>query len=963
MSSLGGGSGTRDWFLSSHEAAFFLRNGARAERLDALRSDFGGKTAHLAVLSVLGRDEGFLVPEWVGLKVDAHAAFLKAFAPPVVDASGTGTVAGGGAVPFTDAGFAQLERSYGEAALPPGLEVALRAELEKLGLLGRRGPAVGEEPWVAVRSSAVGEDSAGSSFAGQYASFLYQRGWEQISLAIRRVWASAVNPRSAAYRAARGLEGSVRMGVLVQRMVEPRSAGVAFSRNPVRLSDRESLVVSSVWGVGEGLVSGELEADHFELRRADLESELRVTVGGKRARLVRADQGGLRSESLAPGQGETPSLSPGEARRVARLALAAERAFGCAQDVEWAFSGEELFCLQSRPITGLPPDAHFDPALNGSAPILWDNSNIIESYCGVTSPLTFSHVSRAYAEVYDQFCRVMGVPEPWIARSEGVFRNMLGLVRGRIYYNLMNWYRLIFLFPGAAASQGFMETMMGVKQGLGKAGQSASGVGSLFDFLGDPPRYSAPRKAWLIGLSLYRYFFIRGKIESFQRRLGSVCGPLEEAGFSGLGLSELVGVYRKLEEELLKRWDAPIINDGRCMVAFGFLKALTRRWLASSGTGPDPNGESLQNDLLCGEGDLKSTEPTKLLMRLAESIDRGSPAARAVFLEGSAQDAWKELREGSRLPAEVSGAFREFLKRYGFRCVNELKLEEPDLHDDPSFAIESVRNYVRMGTYDVAAMERREREIRAAAEARVRERLRGPRRWFYFFILRWARRAVSDRENLRFDRTRVFGITRHLFRAMGDRLARLGVLAAADDFFYLTIEEILAFQEGRATQLRLDAVAALRKAEFEEYRRTPAPPDRFLTHGVAGSQFRYAGLLAEADLLVEENRVEDPSKLRGTPCCPGVVEGVVRVARTIQDARELQGEILVTERTDPGWVPLYPSCSGLLIERGSLLSHSAVVARELGIPTIVGIRGGLLQRLKTGDRVRIDAARGEVTLL
>ena len=125
-------------------------------------------------------------------------------------------------------------------------------------------------------------------------------------------------------------------------------------------------------------------------------------------------------------------------------------------------------------------------------------------------------------------------------------------------------------------------------------------------------------------------------------------------------------------------------------------------------------------------------------------------------------------------------------------------------------------------------------------------------------------------------------------------------------------------------------------------------------------------LLDAADLLrpeLDQRETDDPNILTGTPCCPGVVEGVVLVARTPQEAEQLDQQILVTARTDPGWVPLYPSCTGLLIERGSLLSHSAVVARELGLPTIVGITGGLMQKLQTGQRVRMDAAKGEVRIL
>ena len=140
-------------------------------------------------------------------------------------------------------------------------------------------------------------------------------------------------------------------------------------------------------------------------------------------------------------------------------------------------------------------------------------------------------------------------------------------------------------------------------------------------------------------------------------------------------------------------------------------------------------------------------------------------------------------------------------------------------------------------------------------------------------------------------------------------------------------------------------------------------PDRFITYGVAGASMQHIGVLQDADLLKDLQKSDDPDVLYGTPCCPGQIEGVVRVVKSMQDASGLDGEILVTERTDPGWVPLYPSCSALLIERGSLLSHSAVVARELGLPTVVGISGGLMLKLKTGMRVRIDAGRGEVRIL
>jgi phosphoenolpyruvate synthase/pyruvate phosphate dikinase len=185
------------------------------------------------------------------------------------------------------------------------------------------------------------------------------------------------------------------------------------------------------------------------------------------------------------------------------------------------------------------------------------------------------------------------------------------------------------------------------------------------------------------------------------------------------------------------------------------------------------------------------------------------------------------------------------------------------------------------------------------------------------------------------------------------------------DVFYLTMEELFAFVDGRAVTNNLSDLAQIRKREFDSYRKGLPPPERFMTRGAVGTYFLYPAILEDLNLLKELEREgsSDPNVLTGTPCCPGVVEGTVRVVTSIQQTEGLDGEILVTARTDPGWVPLYPLCSGLVIERGSLLSHSAVVARELGLPTIVGVTGGLMKRLKTGMRVHIDAGRGRLTIL
>jgi pyruvate,water dikinase len=892
----------------------------------------GGKAANLAVLS----QRGLNVPAWFCIGAGAFDRFIaangleRAIALPAD--LGKGDLA---------ACAARIEKVFVAGAVPAEIVDSIRTALPTIG--------ADEESYLAVRSSGLDEDSALHSFAGQFSSYLFQQGEAGILECLKRCWASGYSERALAYRIARGIcSDRVRMAVVVQRMVDAESAGVAFSRNPMRPLDRNTVVVSSAWGLGEGVVSGKLDADYFEVHRET--RQIRSHAAAKEHALRRDARGGLRRERLPDALRAAVSLDETQVREVTDLAVGLERALGAPQDCEWAYAGGSLFVLQTRPITSLPPDGLYDARVSGDRPALWDNSNIIESFCGVTSPLTFSHASRAYRQVYVQFCEVMGVPEKVVADHDHVFRNMLGLIRGRIYYNLGCWYRMLFLFPGATSSKGFMETMMGVKQRLGAE------HAKLFAFTSDPPRYSAWRRARLLATTLVRILRIRTIISDFKRRFDTVYEKSRHEDFEALSLQEQIDYYHWLERELLQRWKAPIVNDTRCMVFFGLLDALTRKWLDAG-----ERGASLQAQLLSGQGDLASAAPTRALMRIAAAIDGGDPVFREWFVSTPARELWTRLPARS---AAIQAAYLEFLDQYGFRCANELKLEEADLHEDPTFAIDAVASFVRARNHSIEAMEARRRAIRADSERIVGEKLPWPRRLVYNFILARARRAVLDREDLRFIRTNGFGVTRRLFRAIGVNLHKLGLIAGPRDVFFLTMDEIVAFAEGRSLVLDFRGLVEVRTREFQEYRDTPPPPDRFVTVGASGMYLRDPRSLADADLLRSDRpSSDDPNVLVGTPCCPGIVEGVARVARTPADARGLNGEILVTERTDPGWVPLFPSAAGLLVERGSPLSHSAVVARELGISTIVGISGGLMERLATGQRVHMDAGRGEVRIL
>ncbi len=888
----------------------------------------GGKAAQLGVLTRAGTP----VPEWFCVPSPVFEEYL--------DHHGLRAKVSG-LVPSRETEELVL-KWFSDHPLLASFERELEERLRALGWLDED---------LAVRSSGLDEDSKDHSFAGLFSTFLFQRGVSRVSLSIRMAWASAFSERGLRYRLERGISTALpRMGVVIQKMIDSDRSGVLFTRDPSAPLDRDSLVIEAVYGQGEGLVGGALEGDHFRIhrdggqvllhRRAEHTHEFRRDTGGG---LVRVD--------ITAGRLRSQVLSPEELEELRQRSLELEQlAGGAPQDIEWALAGGRLYFLQMRPVTSLPPESFFDPSVNGKAVTLWDNSNIIESYSGVTSPFTFSYASHAYHQVYLQFARMMKVPEKILMENDQRLQNMLGLIRGRIYYNLINWYRLLMIMPGSGNNPAFMETMMGVKKSLSSEHQR------IFDFVKDRPDYGIVLKIQLLAVSILRFWRSPTIIREFKSHFNRLYEAGRKEDFRSWDLPRQIDYFLYLRREILPRWQAPIVNDFLCMVFFGVLKSLTSKWVESGDA-----GASLQNDLLCGQGDLESTEPTKWLMRIAREIDEGDPSFRERFISGPAEGVWKSLPSVS---PGIHSRFMQFLDRYGFRCVNELKFEERDLHDDPAFVVGNVASYVRMKSYSIEAMEVRERQIREGAELKVMEKLGGPRRWIYFWVLRHARNAVRNREDLRFDRTKSYGLVRHLMRAVGANFVKLGLLDDEFDVFFLTVEEIIAFVEGRLPTHSLRDLVRIRRPAFEEYKRTPSPPDRFVTYGAVGLSEAYPAVLDGGDLLRElESKSQDPNFLYGTPCCPGVVEGVVRVAHELKDTENLQGEILVTSRTDPGWVPLYPSCSGLLIERGSLLSHSAVVARELGLPTIVGISGGLMKRLKTGQRVRIDAGKGEVRIL
>jgi rifampicin phosphotransferase len=875
----------------------------------ARESEIGGKAYQLAELEdILRRDlPTAKVPTWIAITVDAFDAFAE----------------------------------DGATSLPEELRDAVLAALERAHLAGH---------WLAVRSSALGEDSAGASFAGQFDTVLGVRaGGEELWNAIRRVWASARNPHATAY-AARAESGSptLRMAVILQELLDPDISGVAFAADPVS-GRRDVAVVSAVYGLGEGLVSGELNADTFRVsyRRGEVLGIERTIVLKERT-VRRAENGGTQIVDVPEARRAIAALTDQEARSIANAARVVSQARHRAQDLEWALVREpdgahRLRILQTRAITTLPAHA----ASLDTERRIWDNSNIIESYCGVTTPLTFSFARSVYEDVYRQFCRLMGVSGRVIDEHQTVFANLLGLVRGRVYYNLLNWYRVLGLLPGFEFNRGFMERMMGVREALADPPPPPSSGSRMLDL--------ARLVRAVLGV-VFQGLALGGAVPAFHARVQAALGPVAEQDLTRWSVDELAGLYRRLERDLLRHWRAPLVNDFFAMVFFGALGRLTERRLPKA-------PPTLVNDLLCGEGGIISTEPARAVMALAREVYQETVLRDAFAMLGAGGDSapatalWERIHHDTEFRG-FAVRLDTYVARFGDRCMEELKLETVTLAEDPSFLLQMIRAYAERGTIDPDAALTHERDIRHRAETIVRGELTGVRRWTYLFVLGQARARVRDRENLRFERTRVFGVVRRIFLGLGARLVDSGRIDRPRDVFFLTREEIFGWVEGTAPSVELRAVVALRRAEFAAYEQGPTPPDRFETFGPPGESFDTLTATTAATAAAPA----PTGSLQGTGCCPGVVRERVVIVRDPRVAPDVAGKILVAERTDPGWTLLFPAARGLLVQRGSLLSHSAIVAREMGLPCIVGI-ANLMTTLRDGEEVEMDGATGVVRRL
>lgn len=759
---------------------------------------------------------------------------------------------------------------------------SLKKELKNIGI----GP-------YAVRSSAIDEDGKKNSFAGQFTSFLNIEA-NDVEDKIYQVWESASSNNVLSYKEKIGAKTKIIVpAVIVQVMVKAECAGVAFSADPVN-NDTSKVSIIAVKGLADKLVSGEEISDTYFI--------------SKNKKIV--------SSKLV---GKIAVLSDKQKIEVAELAIKAENFFGCPQDIEWAYENNKLYLLQSRPITTLKLQ---------EKSIIWDNSNIVESYSGIVSPLTFSFARNSYTEVYKSFSLLMGVSKKDISNYEKEFKNMLGYIEGHVYYNLLSWYKILSLYPGFKINREFMEQMMGVKEALPEnyikeiIGKNAKKIQKINDIL---------RLSRTCIRLLFNAIILKSKIRKFYKKLNTVI-DIPDLRLDEKSIQELVEYYRVLENNLLNNWQTPIINDFLCMISFGISKKIITKWCKEE-------GENLHNEFMIGQGDIISAEPAQRIYEMAEMI-RSDKIIIDKLISGDIQ----ALNDSKKLKK----SFEDYIKKFGDRCTEELKLESKTLHEDSTILLQAI-GYTAIKP--VKIIEKR----RFDATSKINEILKEKpiKKIILSLCIGYTKSRVKDRENLRFERTRVFGRVRNIFLQIGKKLEEIKIINFQRDIFYLEVNEILGLVEGTITTYNIKELIEIRKRQEIDFNKNDDLPSRFQSTGAVLP-------FLERNIFSKRNEnITKGEERKGLGCCSGIVKAKVRVIRDPRKESLQQGEILVAKHTDPGWIALFSNASGIIVERGSLLSHSAIVAREIGIPAIVAI-DDIMDWLNTGDIVEMDGATGVV---
>jgi pyruvate,water dikinase len=814
---------------------------------------------------------------------------------------------------------------------------SLRCALEKLPMPDEVGATIvtasrelGSGHALAVRSSATAEDLPGASFAGQQDTYLNVRGEAALLEAVRRCWISLFTDRAVLYRARGGFgHRAVRLGVVVQRLIEPDVSGILFTADPIT-GHRHIASIDAGFGLGEALVGGLISADLYRVDRRSGEVLL-ARPGNKEFAIRSVAAGGTRREPLADEQRRARALNDEQVRALADIGSRIEAFYGgTPQDIEWCIAHDVLYVVQARPITSLfpIPDGPLDKS-------------------GLRVFLSFGHLQMmldAMPQLSREVWRLFfpaGKDRPTLRSSQAMSTVMVP-AGSRLYIDATG----VLSVPRARAA--VLGVLSHVYEALAKSASALADRpefrkrrGSAMTILRAALRIIGPVFARLPAALLFQD--PAAGAAAFQRALQAIPGESEKrvraAPTSAARVRqcaiELGTLFFRVRRHL------PRLFAG--IIAQVLLERLARRSLAH-----ETHGDV---DLL--RRGLPGNVTTEMDLAVGDLTDLVRPHPELAALLRTR--AWVDVRgslDGVAGGPELSSALERFVSRYGNRGASEIDPSRPRWRDDPSLLLKVITGGLFAGE---AGAHRRHHQAQVAAGEAAALRLSaaagrgfwGPlrRRWVRRLV-RVSRIGMGLREHPKFIIVQLLGVVRAEVLAAGEILAKRGQLGDASDVWHLGFDELATALDDASLDVR--ERVALRADDFRRDQRRH-PPIVISSDG-------------ETPTLGDDRTDLPAGALPGTAASTGVVEGIARVVTDPEREVLHAGEILVAPFTDPGWTPLFVHAAGLVTEVGGMMTHGAVVAREYGIPAVVSVASAV-ERIKTGQRIRVDGTRGFVQIL
>ena len=732
-----------------------------------------------------------------------------------------------------------------------------------------------------VRSAALCEDSSEHSFAGQFDTFLFVKK-EAVFEKIKECFLSVEKESVVSYCREAGITpDNLKMSVIIQEMIPADFSGVIFSANPQGILNESVIVIGK--GTGDNVVEEKTDVTTCYYNRTD--------------KKYYTEKNGA----------DAPALTSEVIDRLIALCETTEGLFGTLIDIEFAIKENEIFLLQARPIT----------TVTDATPLILDNSNIVESYPGISLPLTISFVKEAYSGVFKGLAKRVLHDEAFVNKYNDTYYNMTGATNGRVYYKISNWYTLLSFLPMSKKIIPIWQDMMGVSdKSLDK---------------------EYVKLSFFKRLSTYFHviseaFSVRKNMERLNNVFPATEAYFRETFTSDITLDAVKKLYDELSDKILSCWDITLLNDLYAFVFTGFLKSELKK----SGF---EDYEKKVNEFISGISNIESMKPIRAMIELADFN-------RSVLDELTDAKTEKELEKKLTNFPEFSEKFYEYITLYGDRSPEELKMETVTFRESPLLLIRKISEL----SSDNGIFERTKRSLLTGNDAVAKNISAGikkrKRRILYF--AQKASVGIMNREISRLNRTRIYGMVRSMFLRAGEIFQANGSLLDKRDVFYLTKDEIFYGDPKSFVE-----TVEQRKQDYKSFRELPA----FSRIVFSGKEFDKK--LCHADYVSKAS--SDEKILSGTPSSAGIVKAEAVVVKDACNPPDTKGKIIVAKMTDPGWVFLLSNSKGIISEKGSLLSHTAIISRELKIPAVVGVKSAS-ELIKDGDILELNGDNGTVKI-